>query len=80
MKIKLYKKVDGVLRLVDFGIMSCIDLYRQQGYIVRPAGQNDHEAVWAEPKRSFTVHKTSFMDKVRGFFQTLIPEMEVCYA
>lgn len=83
MKIKLYKKVNGVMRLVDFGIMECAHLYRKQGYVVRPAASNDHEPVWV-PEAVVIIRpaakKISFLSKVKSFFNNLIPEMEVCYA
>jgi hypothetical protein len=86
--VKLYKMVDGQIRLVDFGVMDCVELYRAQGFIVRPAGEKDHEPIWVpavveEPKRVITVcrrpKRTSFWTKVRNFVSSIIP-MEVCYA
>ena len=34
MRVKLYKIVDGKLRLVDYGVPSQMEVYAAQGYIV----------------------------------------------
>lgn len=34
MRVKLYKIVDGELRLVDYGIPSQMEMYAAQGYVV----------------------------------------------
>lgn len=34
MRVELYKIIDGKLRLVDYGVISKMESYSQQGYIV----------------------------------------------
>jgi hypothetical protein len=74
-EMKLYKKVDGEIRLVDFGMMNCAELYRARGYIVRPAAENDNEAVWKKPVALPPVRKAkkvSFFKKATEFVANVV--------
>lgn len=80
-KVKLYQKVNGEVRLVDFGFMDCAELYRARGYIVRPAAENDTEAVWKapvveKPKRNITVchrvRKPSLWKRMSEFVSNVV--------
>jgi hypothetical protein len=74
--VKLYKMVDGQIRLVDFGMESCTELYRARGFIVRPAGKS--EPVYHKPAPRKIV-KPTWKERISNFINSIIP-MEVCYA
>lgn len=130
MKIKLYKTVGLEKRLVDFGVLAQTQKYKDAGYVVELADDNDvqrpyrvvaaeFKKLWytlpAEEKRRLAdlptdtdmsiegrlsslkgeiatrkkrtitvvprrVSRPSLMSRVKGFFNSLIPQMEVCYA
>ena len=45
-KVKLFKHIDGELRLVDYGIESMAAVYVKRGYFVEFGKADDHERVW----------------------------------
>lgn len=81
MQIKLYKKIDGEIRLIDYGMEECAHLYRARGFIVRPAAENDKEPVWKapiveKPQRNITVchrrRKPSLWKRMAEFVNNVV--------
>lgn len=53
-KVKLYKLVNGMLRLVDYGVVNKISIYEGKGYTVEVVA-DDRQATWVAEKAEFKV-------------------------
>ena len=53
MKIKLYKSIKGQDRLVDFGTINQIHIYRQLGYKIKCADNTDNQRLYKVVRSEF---------------------------
>lgn len=81
MRIKLYKTIKGKRELVDFGVLSNIDLYMRRGYDVVVTNNPVCEPVYKAPvKRKVVIRKPSIFTYVKSFVQSLVRQPAFAYS